>query len=351
MSEVAPDRLLFCTLDDWQAWQWRQQPLLRRKWREFRYRDAKEEHPLPVTLWNSDASSAIFLFAVDSHSPSHIAAVAEPLRRLIGWGVPVALVGRPPAGFPRGEGASFDELNDIALRATVSVGNHLALGARVKAMASKRGAPAVVVQHGALTPYAPPPAADDTVLAWSENDAHMWTVRQPSVSTRTVGSQMLWRASQSPRESSIPDSARAAGQVLFLGQLHGAELPRRITIESVRHLSRECQVIYRPHPAETDLLSSAQHRWWRSRGVRLDTSHLPSFRLRVPVLAHFSTGLLEAAVSGTAAYGFCAQAPTWVQGFWERYGIAEWGSGGETLVPIPSNEPAGEIAKILFSAW
>lgn len=344
-SEVAPDRLAFTSLDDWQAWQWRQQPALRRKWRELRYRSGGDAAAPNATLWNSSASRPTVLFALDSHSPSHLAAVAEPLRLLISWGVPVGLVGQPPPDLPSGDAASADDLKDVALRAAVSVGNHLGGGAYVKALASRRDAPHLVVQHGALTPLSPPPADGDMVLAWSDTDAQMWIAGRSGVEARAVGSQMLWQASLAHRgESAATEGDATASEIVFLGQLHGAELPRRLTMESVRQLHRETLLIYRPHPAESDLLSSAQHRRWRSQGIKLDTSGQPLAQLRVPVVAQFSTGLLEATASGVPAFGFCAQAPAWVEAFWDRYGIARWGSSSHSRTAVWERPPAQEIA-------
>ena len=350
-SEVAPDRLAFTSLDEWHAWQWRQQPALRRKWRELRYRADLEAVPSVVTLWNAQAPRPTVLFALDSTSPSHLAAVVEPLKLLISSGVPVALVGKPPADAPWGVVAGPDDLKDLTLHAVVSVGSHLAGGAYVRALARRREVPHLVVQHGALTPFSPPPEDGDIVLAWSESDAQMWIAGRSGVDSRTVGSQMLWMASQQRNDASRPDHISMPREIVFLGQLHGAELPRRTTLESVKQLRQETSLTYRPHPAENDLLSRVQHRRWRLRGVEVDSSASPLPKIGVPVVAHFSTGLLEAAVSGAAAFGYCAQAPAWVQGFWERYGIAEWGSGEETLIPIPSREPAEAIVARLLSAW
>ena len=51
-----------------------------------------------------------------------------------------------------------------------------------------------MVQHGALTPYAPPLPDDCTVLAWSEADGEFWRSGRDDVRIETVGSQLLWEA-------------------------------------------------------------------------------------------------------------------------------------------------------------
>lgn len=351
IDDVAPDRLVFGALDQWQAWQWSQQPLVRRKWRELRYSPETEVGPASVTLWNGNASTGWYLFALDSASPSHVAAVAAPLRILVARGASVALVGEPPINFPEGFVASSGDLNDLPLRVAVSVGGHLAGGAFVKALADSNDVPHLVVQHGALTPYSPPPMGGDIVLAWSESDAQMWTAGRSGVDVSVVGSQMIWTAAQHRKDARAPENDAPPPEIVFLGQLHGAELPRRTTLDSVRQLRQETILTYRPHPAETDLLSRLQHRWWQSQGVKVSSAAVPLTEHEVPVVAHFSTGLLEAAASGVAAYGYCAQAPIWIRGFWERYGITEWGSGRETRLPITSREPAQLVADWVVDSW
>ncbi|MEI8081229.1 MAG: hypothetical protein WCI74_05230, partial [Actinomycetes bacterium] len=173
-----------------------------------------------------------------------------------------------------------------------------------------------------------------------------WRSGRASVAGSVCGSQMLWNVG---RSAGLPEGYRrqnSGSGVVFLGQLHGLELPRRVTRQSVSSLRRASPVYYRPHPGETDRASRVQHRLWQSQGVKLVEGGAMS-TLRYPVLAHFSTGILEAAAAGVPSYGYCAQPPAWLLELWNRYQIAQWGETEPTHVCLTTAEPAAAIADVV----
>lgn len=240
---------------------------------------------------------------------------------------------------------------DGSTGAVVSIGQHLAAGAAAHRIARELDLPEFVVQHGVLTPFAPPLPAGATVLAWSAADAAFWSGARRDVSTLVVGSQLLWQsAHEAEAEPHDVDEVLETMRPVFLGQLHGAELPRRTTGAAAVRFCLEHDALYRPHPAETDALSRAQHRWWRRRGVEFEDSGAPLRELAHPVVSVFSTGLLEAAARGSRAWAYCPGAPAWVHELWERYGMRRF---GEEPTPSPvteAEEPAARIARLLEDA-
>ena len=177
-------------------------------------------------------------------------------------------------------------------------------------------------------------------MAWTEDDVNFWTAGSAVTSARVVGSQLLWHARSSRLQ--MP-SAEGRGALTFLGQLHGAELPRSLTRKSIAHLLNEGEIIYRPHPAEADIASRLQHRRWRLMGVDVSSSK-PLHESPGPVLAHFSTGLLEAAAGGLPAFGYCQRPPAWLEELWTRYRIAQWGLDSEpTKIQFPTEEPSQAV--------
>ncbi len=218
------------------------------------------------------------------------------------------------------------------IRRVLSAGAFESVSLPVHGWARDRDVEFVVVQHGLLTPFAPPLPEASHLLAWSEADAAFWAEGRPDVATSTVGPQLLWRAAQRPLS---PKSDRA----VFLGQLHGVELPR---LDVARVSSRFCRMThaeYRPHPGERDMVSRALHEVWRRTGVEFEASGLPLAELARPVVSIFSTGILEAAAQGRPAWGVHPEPPSWLLEVWARYGIGRWG-GEPTRAPAEAEEPA-----------
>jgi hypothetical protein len=223
----------------------------------------------------------------------------------------------------------------------MSIGHYLPAGALAHRVATKRGLPFVVVQHGLLTPWAPPPPPGCRFLAWSDADAAFAAREWPEVRAETVGSQLLWLAGRSADRR-----AEAGGTPIFLGQLHGLELDRSVTIRTVNALAAEGSLVYRPHPAERDILSRLQHRRWERRGVAIERDGPPLRETNAPVIAIFSTGLLEAAAAGLPAWAACSRPPAWVEEIWSRHRISRWGSDEPTPAPdTAGREPAVLVAE------
>ncbi|MCV7526742.1 hypothetical protein M3D91_004170 [Micrococcus luteus] len=162
-----------------------------------------------------------------------------------------------------------------------------------------------------------------------------------------VGSALLEAARQ--EAVAAPVAASAEGPGVFLGQLHGAELPRRDVARAAEEYIRATGAVYRPHPAERDRLSRAQHARWEAAGITVDRSGEPLTRTAGPVAAVFSTGILEAAQAGRPAGGVHPDPPAWLVQFWDRYGIARWRPGVETAptppLVAPTPDPAAAIAE------
>lgn len=285
------------------------------------------------------------LLAVDSASPTSRASLLSFLPYLR-CGVDVIA----PAGLelPELEGwraASGDDAaalaRDAEPGAVVSIGQHLALGAMAHGLAESTGVRELVVQHGALTPFAPPLPHDATLLAWSDADAEFWRSGRRDVELRTVGSQLLWQAGHDAGE--VDRDARP----VFLGQMHGAELSRRLTAGTAYRFCRMHDALYRPHPAETDVLSRAAHRLMQRRGIAFAPSDVPLRELTSPVVAIFSTGVLEAAARGIPAWVHCPDAPGWVHEFWRRYDMRPFGGTPTPPLAAAEGEPAVRIAGII----
>jgi hypothetical protein len=229
-----------------------------------------------------------------------------------------------------------------SVRVAVSGGHYLPAGAAAQRFAEDRGLPHAVVQHGLLTPFAPPLPRDAHLLAFSEDDALFWASGREDVSRRVIGSSLLWEAGSFP----IPSDAEFARPV-YLGQLHGAELPRRGLARAARDFCRRTGAVYRPHPSEVDRLSRIQHRAWELAGLWIDRSGEPLSQLSAPVVAAFSTGVLEAAARGLPAWVHYLDPPAWLAEFWERYGMRRWSPRAEPT-PAPTRgliDPAKAFAE------
>ncbi|MBS3180143.1 MULTISPECIES: RNA-binding protein [unclassified Pseudoclavibacter] len=288
------------------------------------------------------------LVVIEAPKPSTVAAYAAPLRSLADTSVAV-LAPTDVSGLLGGNWQTTQLLGHglpevlREVRAVYSAGNYLPGGALSYRWSQELGARFVVAQHGLMTPYAPPLAHGTHLLAFSSEDADFWKSGRTDVTHEVVGGQILWDAAK--RESL--DEGTRDDRPVFLGQLHGAELPRAISGGTAVRFCKQTGAEYRPHPAETDKLSQLQHRFWRARGVRFESSGRSLAHLNRPVVSVFSTGVLEAAAAGQPAWVSCVNAPEWVRDFWERYDLSEWGGDPTPAPPVPPVEPAKAIAASL----
>lgn len=314
----------------------------------------------PPTDGNTPADTGRLLIGVDSATPSSRASLLTALPYLQ-RGVDVLapadvelpeLVGEEWSRVSLAEATGRDDvaggLAALAPGRVLTLGHHLPVGRAVHDHALAARVPSAVVQHGALTPFAPPLPAGTTLLAWSDADGAFHTAGRGDVEVRTVGSQLLWQAAHEEREGEGDGQAGPGdGPITFLGQMHGAELPRTTTASLAYRFCRREGAHYRPHPAEVDLVSRQTHRLLERRGITIDPADVPLRELTGPVVGIFSTGVLEAAVRGTPAYVVGGSVPHWVREFWERYGMRRWGGAPTPAPAIGADEPARLIAQVL----
>lgn len=294
---------------------------------------------LPRRFWLRGTSPTV-LVASDSNSPTNRHALLQPLAAAPGLSVilahpaevDLALPGNGWTELPH-PGESLDSITTA-----ISIGDHLGVGAWAHETATERGWRQLVVQHGLLTPFSPPPPPSSEVLAWSEADADFVRQGRPDLTTHVVGSVLLAEAAASP----APHVSRF-GTPLFLGQLHGAELSRWSMTRSVTAFWRSTGATYRPHPREEDRVSRAQHALWRRLGMDIDAS-MPLAQVDRPVVSAFSTGVLESAARGVPAWVFHLNPPPWLEEFWDRYAMSRWGD--EPTPPLNSGtDPAAHVAR------
>ena len=331
-------------LEAWQSWQVAQHRI-----RQVKGRILDNLRP-PVAAWSlaTNHPAPQVVVAMDTANPSAVGSLIAPLRHLAG--APVAVV----APFPLddvvdGLGLTVTPLSPGRVdglvegaRCLVTAGQYLPVGVATERAARRYGRPVLMVQHGALTPYAPPLPPDSTVLAWSEADGEFWRSGRDDIHVETVGSQLLWDA----LDEEVAGTDPTAGPLTYLGQGHAAELPRRRLARAALDLCRTEGAIYRPHPSERDKVSRVTHATYRRAGVVVDGS-VPLNRLTGPVVSVFSTGVLEAAAQGRDAWVDFPDAPAWLAEFWERYGMSRFG-GAPTPVPArPAVAPARRIAEML----
>lgn len=336
--------LTFTTIEQWRRWQHRQLGLARGI-------KARLSRDAPDLSWFSAGAidrTVDVAAAIDAATPSQLAAVGAPVATLIDRGATLAVVAPTALGELLGDFGlrhrrPFDPADRIRASASLSIGDHLPAGAALHAMGASPPAQHMVVQHGILTPWSPPPPHGSTVLCWSQADAAFLLEGRRDLSAEVVGSQLLFEAARGRRPDAVDPTP------IFLGQLHGAELARSVTVATVELLSEQGPLIYRPHPAETDRRSRRQHRRWTEQGLVVDWSSTPVHQLAHPVTGIFSTGLLEAAAVGLPAIGACASPAPWILDLWDRYDITTDGSE-PTKVETPAVEPALAIAALVEAA-
>lgn len=331
-------------LDEWRNWQRNRHPL-----RKLRRTMRPEPEPTFVVAVRGEDPAVLIAF--DADTPTQRMSLLEPLKAL--GDRPAAVLA--PAGLPRFEqllpGGPWQHvpvpgtgLPEALQRVSVvlAVGHYLPAGALAYAWSRKLGARFDVVQHGLLAPHAPPLPEDAHLLAFSDADAEFWRSGRDDITWDVVGSQLLWTAGAGTARQAVQDRPP-----VFLGQLHGAELPRSGFARAARQFCIATGAVYRPHPSETDRLSRLQHAVWERRGIKLDRSGVPLAELHAPIASVFSTGVLEAAALGIPAWVTYPLPPVWLKEFWERNGMSQWGSAPTPAPVRPDEEPARAIAEAI----
>lgn len=291
------------------------------------------------------------LVVLDSTKPTSVASYMAPLKFLAETDVAVLAPGDiasllPGEGWRAQEVSGIDEVPLILkdLKVALAAGNYLPLSSAAHKWSQKLGVRFVVVQHGLITPHAPPLPQNAHLLAFSEADSAYWSAGRSDVTHEVVGSQLLWDSANKPFSPVSPDGI---GAPVFLGQLHGAELPRAGFAGAAKSFCLETGAVYRPHPSETDKLSRLQHSLWTRRGISIDRSGTPLSQSKAPVVSVFSTGVLEAAARGLPSWVTYRRPPLWLEEFWERYGMSRWGNSPTSAPQRPDVEPAKVIAGLL----
>lgn len=329
-------------LEAWRKWQRSQQHLSRR----VRAAIPSSKQPT-ATLWATGRQTPDVVSVVDAVTPTSSASLLAPLAALeeavVGVIAPgsVDLRGRGFTAHISGRAQEvFASLPDRTI--FLSLGPALALGAEADQRSATTSARHVTVQHGLLTPHAPPLARGTHLLAWSEADGAFWRSGRKDVTVDVVGSTLLWQAA-----TDAPAFTRDDARAVFLGQLHGAELPRQAMASVAEAFCTSHGAIYRPHPAETDRLSERFHARLERLGVRVDRSRHPLVQLRKPLVSAFSTGVYEGAARGIPTWVHFSSPPIWLEEFWGRYGLHTWGMSPTPAPPTPLRDPSLAIAQVV----
>lgn len=298
------------------------------------------------------------LVVVDAVKSSLTAALIRPVQLLLDAGVSTAVLS--PASvtnsLPHRESwravpASSSTLDAslCTVQATLSAGHYLSLGAMAYQWATHHGVRFCVIQHGLLTPFMAPLPPGAHLLSWSQQDADFWISGRHDVTYEIIGSQLLWQAAQEPSVAVQPNARPE-----FLGQLHGVELGRAYMTRVSYDFCRHTGALYRPHPSEEDRISRLTHLLWERHGIEIDRSEVPLPQVHRPVVAVFSTGILEAAARGVPAWqisapmaGPASRTPTWLQAFHSRYSMSPWGGTPTPRPEILRTEPAHAVVHAL----
>lgn len=352
-------------LDAWQAWQRRQKKL---KWAKYKLNSLLDsarsrtvaEESVRGLLYTRGAKPQV-LIIMDSFSPTNRNAILEPLKHLDA--IDVALwVPEDASEYLDGQYASArysrkdwseqeisgDELMSLLpdVRIVLSAAQFLGRGAAAYEFSRAIGAEYWMVQHGLLVPQAPPLPVGCTLLAFSEADAEFWASGRRDVTTHAVGSQLLYLAAQKTAGAEAQEQNDL--EPIFLGQMHGAELPRASFAYASHSFLKKFGGSYRPHPSEKDKLSVLTHQLWEKEGIRIDRSGTPLNEVPNPVVSIFSTGVLEAAIRGIPAWVYHPAPPAWLVEFWDRYGMNQWGQDPTPAPVQPKKEPAQRIAELMI---
>lgn len=362
-------------LEGWQRWQGSRGPA-RQRVRRLAHRIRPDVSAgLQVLRGSPDADLVV---ALDATHASVRAALVDPLshlplERVLVLAAPGAEVILPSHPW------SVEEVRPgevtAAVRGASAVmgsGHYTTVGALAYAAARHHGVRFGVVQHGLLTPWAPPLPSGSQLLAWSAADADFWMAGRHDVTGSVVGSALLSRAAArgpvvaaQPGVSYLarhradgPADQRAGstsagshrvvdtlGAPVYLGQLHGAELPRKAMARAAEEFCRTHCAVYRPHPSEVDRASVRQHEQWARQGIEIELEHDDLLARTRPVVSIFSTGVLEAAAAGIPAWVDFPHPPAWLRELWRRYGMSRY---GDAPTPAPRNHPDPAAAA---AAW
>lgn len=335
-------------LKAWQQWHARQRPAIARLkgWA----REVRGSSPHGVLA--SGGPHSRIVIAIEAPKSTTVAAQLSVLRHLDLRDVAVLA----PSSVrhllsPHAWTESTGPLGELAERVVttssvvLSTGHYLGIGAAARAALSDPSR-FLTIQHGLLTPHAPPLAAGTTVLAWSEADGTFWRSGREDVTLRAVGSQLLWEAAR--KGQSVPALSSSSDEPpVYLGQLHGAELARDVLAAAARDFCLTTGATYRPHPSETDRLSLRTHAQWQELGIVVDRSGTPLTDVGRPVVSVYSTGVLEAAAAGLPAWVALPDPPRWLVDFWDRQGMSRWREAPTAPRALTTAEPARTVAETL----
>ena len=340
-------------LDAWSRWQQRQN---RMRWAKNSLKSlvsrgaAGDGAPATAYLHTPahQAQQAQVLMVLDSFSPTSRASLLEPIKHLK---VPAAILAPGDAreyldGDWSVESVELAQLTQKLpeVQIVLSLGHYLALGYAAYDYARAIGAQYWVVQHGLLVPNAPPLPIGSVLLAFSQQDADYWISGRKDVRSHAVGSQLLYTAARTAKDK----KQHTSGEIVFLGQMHGAELPRASFARAAYTFLKNNGGVYRPHPSEKDKLSTLTHQLWEKAGIRIDRSSVALKDMTNPVVSIFSTGVLEAAIRGIDAWVYHPAPPAWLEEFWARYGMHRWGDTPTPAPVQPDQEPALTIAELIM---
>lgn len=298
------------------------------------------------------------LVVIDALKSSLTAALMRPVQLLLEAGVSTAVLSPATvvSSLPHHESWQSATVHTAVLesrlgtvRAVLSAGHYLPLGAMAYQWAARHSVRFCVIQHGLLTPFMAPLPSEAHLLAWSHRDADFWISGRKDVTYEIIGSQLLWQAAQEPTAPIEPDARPE-----FLGQLHGVELGRSYMAKVSYDFCRRTGALYRPHPSEGDRLSRLTHHLWERHGIEIDRTRVPLPQIQRPVVAVFSTGILEAAARGVPAWqvsttttGLGTKVPLWLQAFHTRYSMSPWGGAPTPRPDLPRAEPAQAVVHAL----
>ena len=339
-------------LEAWQVWE-KKQNLLRYLSTKLKKRAEHPDFALVLAL-RPEASAASVLIALEAITPTQLVALFTPGFYLEKLGKSVAVLApKEQAAYLKDQGFTEQvNLNSTSnlpgelgrIREVIAAGHYLPVGEWAYTLACQQGWTFNVVQHGLLTPYAPPLPKDSTLLAFSEADAEFWISGRSDITSEVVGSQLFFEAAQ---QAQLGSTTEVSDGLVFLGQMHGAELPRLSFAKSSYEFCQKNGAVYRPHPSERDKISTLTHKLWAKKGIKIDTSARPLNQSNTPVVSIFSTGVLEAAIRGVPSWVYHSNPPAWLKEFWDRYGMKQWG-GEPTAAPAqPELEPALAIAQYI----
>ncbi|HPB71797.1 MAG TPA: RNA-binding protein [Phycicoccus sp.] len=337
-------------LTAWRRWQERHRPLTARaKGLLGGLRDSPVD--AVVALGGSHPRLLVVLDAVKA--TTRLAQLA-PLRHLdledVGVLAPVSVRPLlPNHSWTENTGPAAQLLRETLRARTLvlSTGHYLPLGALARSLVADPRR-FITIQHGLLTPQAPPLAPETALLSWTASDGDFWRSGRSDVQGVAVGSQLLWEAAGSDPDQPARGEDWLDSEVpVYLGQLHGAELPTDLLARAAYDFCWETGATYRPHPSETDHRSLATHAAWERAGISIDRSGTPLTEIRRPVVSVYSTGVLEAAARGLPAWVDLPDAPPWLEEFWHRNGMHRWGQDPTPAPRQPAVEPSIAVAHVL----